>query len=688
MRKFLFLLLLLLLCVLSASAEDSTALTLEELPNVIRPGKAISISFGVPETCEVTIFLTDASGSRVSTVIENLTVTAGSNVLWWNGSYNSIFTPAGSYRLTLHALGQEVSVPVTVGEMAPYLGNIFFRPNVASRHLEVDFYASVDGLLTVGAWTDGVWSLVSSMQVSAGENAYCWHYDSASAHTTALTLTLTDATGFSSNEEHVPVDPVQLGLLPMETRLPGDNPPALEPAQPTPAAPDAHLPGDAPVGAGPQLPQVDGQAQLQEDTALPGESAENSMSGELPEDPDPVPDPAPTTALPIEIPLEVSMDHPAGDVTLLPADSAATENTVFTPAHGSPFQGQDTSLNYWTLPMDITDEEAVWEMLMQPMTVVSGDNRAQAVLYEAPDEDSKPVGVVTCASQGLHVLETLDNGWSLVECYSSSFHDSSVKAWNMLVQGYIKTSRLSTVEPQDSYAMVVDKLTQRLYLFKDGKLLSTLLISTGIANERQPYNETRSGEFFIISPTGGFWSDNMFCPRALRFNDGDLLHEVPYVSRGDDKIYSVTEPYLGEKASHGCIRVQRKKTPEGISMAWLWDNRKMKTKIVIWEDWQGRQIEIPGDDFPLYYNPNGGEYYHSQATCYSYQSNKKTMTAFTYGELDTGDFADLERCEYCAPVERRAVLEAINELYAPGGDHDPVMTQARQKYLNGEYDGD
>ena len=93
-------------------------------------------------------------------------------------------------------------------------------------------------------------------------------------------------------------------------------------------------------------------------------------------------------------------------------------------------------------------------------------------------------------------------------------------------------------------------------IFRNGELFSTLLVSTGLTNARQPYNETRSGEYLLVSRVGGFMSDNMYCPRAIRFNDGDLLHEVPYVERNGKQIYSVTEPYLGQKASHGCIRVQ------------------------------------------------------------------------------------------------------------------------------------
>ena len=253
----------------------------------------------------------------------------------------------------------------------------------------------------------------------------------------------------------------------------------------------------------------------------------------------------------------------------------------------------------------------------------------------------------------------------------------------MLVQGYVKTSNLKTKQVDKKYHMVVDKLTQRLYIFSEGKLLTTLLISTGLSNEKQPYNETRSGEFLFSSPTGGFWSDNMFAPLGMKFNDGDLLHEVPYVQRSNSntRIYTTTEPFLGQRASHGCIRVQRKKNADGYNMQWIWDNYKNMGRIVVWEDWQGRQVEYPAADTVLYYNANGGSYYHKEDHCESAKSSI-VFTPFTYAELDTGIYAELEFCPYCAPALRRAEIDEINLAHAPGGDHDPILTAARQKWLN------
>lgn len=321
---------------------------------------------------------------------------------------------------------------------------------------------------------------------------------------------------------------------------------------------------------------------------------------------------------------------------------------------------------YWETNMDIANEDAVWKMLMQPITIVKGEQKATEYLFAHPSRDSNIVGELTCASQGVHVIETLDNGWSYIECYSSSFHTSKIKAWNEFVSGYIETQKLAKKEVMTDYGLVVDKLTQRLYIFEKGKLLDTLLVSTGLPNEDQPYNETRSGEYITVSPVGDFPSGNLTCRYGIRFNNGDLLHEVPYLDNADGtKNYSYCEKELGKRASHGCIRVQRLRTPNGINMRWIWETlrKKMGVKIVIWEDLQGRQIQIPHPNFLVYYNSDGGVNYHSKAFCYGVKDKYLPLTSIFYSELET-EYKELSPCQYCTPVMRRDEIEKLNEKYS------------------------
>ncbi|MEA5016034.1 MAG: L,D-transpeptidase [Candidatus Limiplasma sp.] len=335
---------------------------------------------------------------------------------------------------------------------------------------------------------------------------------------------------------------------------------------------------------------------------------------------------------------------------------------------------------YWCTPMDLSDEAAVWAMLTAPVTVVDGHQKEQYILRAEPDAESEGVGVVTCDSQSVHVLKTLDNGWTLVETYSSSFHDSKVKAWNAFVAGYIPTKKLKTKQVNQEYGMIVDKLTQELYIFKDGRLFTKLLASTGLYNERQPYNETRSGEFLIVSRVGEFRSDNMFCSMALRFNSGDLLHEVPHVKNGDGtKNFKNTEYKLGTRASHGCIRVQRLKNEEGVNMTWVWDNINVGTKMVIWEDFAGRQMDYPDFSTPLYYNPDGGSNYHSDQNCSAVKKQYLPLTAFTYGELTDSPYDKLTPCPYCTPPRSKAEIDEINRIHLTESPGMVPQTPAKKK---------
>ena len=340
--------------------------------------------------------------------------------------------------------------------------------------------------------------------------------------------------------------------------------------------------------------------------------------------------------------------------------------------------GNDYTLNAWTVPLDITDEEAVWQALTAPVTVLDdGKDKAQirqVTVRKEPSADSEGIGVVTMVSQGVHVLERGEE-WTLIECFSSSFVKSDILNWNAPVCGYVKTSLLKKVIPNQEMGIVVDKLTQRLYIFCDGKLFTTLLVSTGQANAKQPYNETRSGEFLMVSRIGSFMSDNMKCRMAIRFNADDLIHEVPRTEKDGWIDYSVTEPKLGSRASHGCIRVQRKKNPEGVNQEWLYSRYKANTKILIWEDWQGRQIPVPADDAVFWRNPRKKDYYHCSDHCPLLET--KSPAEITYAELSAED-SKLKACPACGPVAKKSALLEYNANYAEGGDHDPVLTEARK----------
>jgi len=333
---------------------------------------------------------------------------------------------------------------------------------------------------------------------------------------------------------------------------------------------------------------------------------------------------------------------------------------------------QADETNYWTLPMGELNEQAIWDVMMQPMTVIDGNEKEVYQLRKTPNntKDKNVVGEITYASQGVHVLETLDNGWSLVEAYNSSYgpYCKSRVGFGVtddLIQGYVKTSLLITVKPDPNYGLLVDKDNQTMYIFSDGRIIGTLLVSTGLNNSVQSWNETPSGEFVIISPKmGGFPAGNLWCAYGMRLNGGCAIHQVPYI--GDENTppsrqdFSTTARQLGSKASHGCIRVQKTLNENGQNMEWLWKNMKKYTKVLIWDD-TGRFMYYPDDSTPVYYNPNGGKYYHEDQNCRSVKSRYLPLKGFTYADLDVEPFASLQPCPSCVQkVLRKNAIDAIN----------------------------
>ena len=328
----------------------------------------------------------------------------------------------------------------------------------------------------------------------------------------------------------------------------------------------------------------------------------------------------------------------------------------------------DHELCFWNLEMGRMDEEAIWQVLTQPVTVIEGKQREQVRILAEPDEKCTDyVGVVTCASQGVHVLRQ-EGDWTLIEAYSSSEEDSAVKVFAEQFQGWVKTKRLKEEKVDQTYGLVVDKLQQRLYVFKEGKLFTTMLCSTGFAkNKATLFHETPAGEFLMVSWVGGFQAETLWCAYGMRINSGILIHEVPSRQETNAKTgetytsYARCERYLGEKASHGCIRVQRQLTPEGVNAKWLWDHlsRKPYTKVIIWDDLD-RELAYPSDDLLLYYNPKGGENYHSQPTCSLVKDKYEPMSSFTYGELNQRPYSKLNPCPGCAPMPRKEKIDELN----------------------------
>ena len=241
---------------------------------------------------------------------------------------------------------------------------------------------------------------------------------------------------------------------------------------------------------------------------------------------------------------------------------------------------------YWGLTSASSDAE-IWAAITRTMVSVDVGESESAYIYDSTLDSRKRLGTVSGLSQGLNVVMELDSGWSLVEAFRNE--DGA------FVRGYIRSNKLRTVEPNQTYGLVIDKATQTLTVWKNGEPIGSCSVSTGLPTAKYLFRETPAGEFITVTRRGTTeYYSNGFCKYTIRINGTYHIAEIPTTKKnGSD--FSLLAESLGEKATRGYICIAHDaSTDGGINAEWIWnmttDNKKVK--VLIFDDKDRTQVPV------------------------------------------------------------------------------------------------
>ena len=227
------------------------------------------------------------------------------------------------------------------------------------------------------------------------------------------------------------------------------------------------------------------------------------------------------------------------------------------------------------MPDRSMSDSEIWDMMMKPSVVVDIDSFKHQEVYEKPDAGARSLGTLHGQSQGLNVIR-IENEWALVGAWNHE--DASY------VEGWVPLSRLKTVYPHGEYGILIDKQKQTMTVFRNGKVIDTLLVSTGRAEKNSLYQETSAGCFLTGYHRVNFSMNGKKYDYVIQYDGGNLLHQTPYDWGQQKKDFTLGRAYLGTKASHACVRIQPEPGEGGLNAYWLFTHIPYHTRVIILDD--------------------------------------------------------------------------------------------------------
>lgn len=230
----------------------------------------------------------------------------------------------------------------------------------------------------------------------------------------------------------------------------------------------------------------------------------------------------------------------------------------------------------------MTDAE-IWAIMQQPSVVADLKKQDSHLTIRAGKGKGAELGTVHGQSQALEVKE-IDGSYAFVGAWNHESGD--------YVEGWVKVSDLMVVTPSSEYGILVDKADQTMTVYHRGEVIDCFPISTGLAAEKRLIRETAAGAFLTVDHIGNFESDGYSYDHPIRYDGGNLIHQLGYDTVGTKHDFSDQQPLLGAKASHGCIRVSNIPSERaGINAYWLYTHLPYGTRVIILDDPETRLLQ-------------------------------------------------------------------------------------------------
>ena len=241
---------------------------------------------------------------------------------------------------------------------------------------------------------------------------------------------------------------------------------------------------------------------------------------------------------------------------------------------------QPVSITGETMPDRTMSDEEIWNYMMKPSVVVDIDPFKHQEVYSEPDVNSSSLGTLHGQTQGLKVIRT-DEEWALIGAWN---HEEAE-----YVEGWVPLRKLKVAEPREDYGILIDKQKQTLSVYYRGKVIDTLLVSTGRAERKNLDQETSAGMFLTGLHRVNFSMNGKKYDYVIQYDGGNLLHQTPYDWGQYKKDFTYGRGYLGAKASHACIRIQAEPGEGGLNAYWLFTHIPYHTRVIILDDPEERK---------------------------------------------------------------------------------------------------